>query len=410
MTIAAMRIAIVSSNGRLVGGTETYLAYAASELSQAGHEVAFWHELDEPLDREPIALPARLLRWCVAVIGGSRALEALRQWRPDVIYAHGLVDEHLERAMLAIAPVAFRAHNYYGTCISGAKTFKSPVITPCGRHFGASCLAYYYPRRCGGLSPVTMFRDLRRQQARLEFLRQCAAVIPNSEHLGREYARHGIEAARLHILPSSIDAPGDGVRGGAAARSADEWRLLFMGRMDRLKGGDMFIDALPVVASRLERWIRVTFAGAGPERKRWETAAKAVASPRLSIDFVGWLDGDKRDRFWDACDLFVLPSLWPEPYGLVGLEAGRRGVPVAAFAVGGIPEWLEDGVNGHLAPGDPPTAGGLADAIVRCLGNDASHARLRSGARAATMRLAASGHISALTTIFEHIRAAGAAR
>ena len=66
-------------------------------------------------------------------------------------------------------------------------------------------------------------------------------------------------------------------------------------------------------------------------------------------------------------DLLVVPSLWPEPFGLVGLEAARHRLPVAAFAVGGIPDWLRPGVNGYLAPGDPPTPGGLADAIIACL-------------------------------------------
>ena len=58
-------------------------------------------------------------------------------------------------------------------------------------------------------------------------------------------------------------------------------------------------------------------------------------------------------------DLLVLPSLWPEPFALVGLEAARHRLPVAAYAVGGIPDWLTSGENGYLAPGDPPTVDGL---------------------------------------------------
>jgi glycosyltransferase involved in cell wall biosynthesis len=77
----------------------------------------------------------------------------------------------------------------------------------------------------------------------------------------------------------------------------------------------------------------------------------------------------------------VVPSLWPEPFGSVGPTAGSHGLPAAAFAVGGIPQWLVDGVTGHLAPGDPPTASGLARAIVQCLDDRAHHASLREGAR-----------------------------
>ena len=80
-------------------------------------------------------------------------------------------------------------------------------------------------------------------------------------------------------------------------------------------------------------------------------------------------------------DLLVVPSTWPEPFGLIGPEAGLHRLPAAAFAVGGIPEWLSDGVNGRLAPGDPPSAAGLARAIVECVRDPAELARLRNGAR-----------------------------
>ena len=65
--------------------------------------------------------------------------------------------------------------------------------------------------------------------------------------------------------------------------------------------------------------------------------------------------------------LLVVPSVWPEPFGSVGMAAARYGVPAAAFAVGGIPQWLHDGVNGHLASATPPTSASLADAVIRCL-------------------------------------------
>ena len=74
----------------------------------------------------------------------------------------------------------------------------------------------------------------------------------------------------------------------------------------------------------------------------------------VSVEFAGWLQKDALTLRLASTDVVVMPSLWPEPFGLVGPEANRRGVPVVAFATGGIPEWLHDGVNGCLAPGDPP--------------------------------------------------------
>ena len=95
-----------------------------------------------------------------------------------------------------------------------------------------------------------------------------------------------------------------------------------------------------------------------------------------------------------------MPSLWPEPFGLVGPEANRHGVPVVAFATGGIPEWLHDGVNGCLAPGDPPTAaGGLADALIRCIRSLESSDALTRGALAAARSRRDDQHLDALLEI-----------
>ena len=49
-------------------------------------------------------------------------MPALRAWRPDVVYMHGVADVALERALLDVAPSVLFAHSYYGTCISGTKT------------------------------------------------------------------------------------------------------------------------------------------------------------------------------------------------------------------------------------------------------------------------------------------------
>jgi len=103
--------------------------------------------------------------------------------------------------------------------------------------------------------------------------------------------------------------------------------------------------------------------------------------------------------------LFVMPSLWPEPVGRSGLEAGLAGVPAVAFAVGGIPEWLSEGENGHLAPGNPPTAAGLAEAIVRSLANPDHQAELGRRARERTRRLSLNHHVDELVKLFEEARA-----
>ena len=77
-----------------------------------------------------------------------------------------------------------------------------------------------------------------------------------------------------------------------------------------------------------------------------------------------------------------------------------EGSTAAAFAVGGNGEWLIDGVNGYLAPADPPSAAKLAAAIAKCLRDSATHSRLRDGALRIARRFSLDNHLEQLSTLF----------
>ena len=97
------------------------------------------------------------------------------------------------------------------------------------------------------------------------------------------------------------------------------------------------------------------------------------------VDFVGWVDHDALESYFARAALTAVPSRWPEPFGMVGIEAMARARPVVGFAAGGIPDWLQHEVNGLLAPaGDCEALGAhierlLVDpAFARRLGEQAA--------------------------------------
>jgi Glycosyl transferase 4-like domain len=187
-----MRIALATLNARLVGGAESYLDLVVPLLKEAGHDIALICEADAPTERRRISLGSDTRLWCVVELGLKRALAELAHWRPDVIYSHGLSDPKLDRRLTTIAPAVSFVHSYHGTCIRGGKTFKYPVPLSCARPFGALCLAHFYPHRCGGLNPITMWRDYRQQSERLEVLRNYRMLVVASEHMRIEYLKHGL--------------------------------------------------------------------------------------------------------------------------------------------------------------------------------------------------------------------------
>ena len=392
-----MRIALVNSSRRKLGGIETYLENVIPELLSAGHQLAFWCETDEPTDRGEIGLRNQIANWCVAELGAGTALDELRKWKPDILYAHGLLDSELEGSLLKTAPSVFFAHAYYGTCISGSKAWSNHTVRPCNRAFGPLCLLHYFPHRCGGLNPITMVKEYRRQQSRLELLRRYRCVLTGSEHMRAEFEKHGLRVRKVPLFVSpSVESKSEFVL-------SSQWRLLFVGRMERLKGGLALVEAIPKIREALGRPVHVTFAGHGPERRLWESKAAHIQASYsgVSFDFPGWVSRDACRKLFAGSDLLVMPSLWPEPFGLVGPEAGLFGVPAVAFRVGGISDWLQDGVNGHFAVAGRSPAASLAEAVIKCLGDSSSYLRLREGAFTMARRFNAQQHVRNLVTELE---------
>ena len=405
-----MRLAIINHSNRKIGGTEHYLEVLLPRLRRRDVELAFVHENSEPENREAISIPRGTPSWCVQAKGAAPTLTALREWSPDLIFAHGELDPRFESQYMALAPTVYFSHNYYGTCISGLKAFQRPTARPCERRFGLPCLALYFPRQCGGKNPLTMISLFRQTARRLRVLRKYDALVTHSRHLQLEYVKHGFSEARVYNLKYEVSTKSEetqqplSVKGGPTD-PPPTWRMIFVGRMERLKGGRTLLDSLPRAHELIGRPLHLSLAGDGSERTAWEAAAAAVhaANPAITIEFHGWLGGAEFDRLIASTHLVVVPSLWPEPFGKVGLEAGLHGIPSAAFAVGGIPEWLQDGTNGHLAPSDPPTAEGLSNAIADCLSDPVHYRDLCGGARRIANEFNLDNHIDQLLTVFREV-------
>jgi glycosyltransferase involved in cell wall biosynthesis len=242
------------------------------------------------------------------------------------------------------------------------------------------------------------------QSQRLEALRSYSALVTHTDHMRKEYIQHGFESERVFKVPFPVRdfSDGDSSYPADIVSDAEPSKLLFLGRMDYLKGGTALIEAVGTASAQLGRPLSLTFGGDGPERHEWEQAAAEVGATYsdVNISFTGWVESSELSRLYAEADLVVLPSLWPEPFGMVGIEAGYFGLPSVAFDVGGIPEWLHDGRNGRLAPGDPPSATGLAETIVDCLRDRSEYQRLSEGAHEIAQHYTPARHVDALTDLF----------
>lgn len=386
-----MRILIAHEALAGAGGVESYLSCLVPALLARGHRVAFLHH-NPASEPGPTSLQhADVRTFGVADQGLAGALAGARAWQPQVCFSHNMRDLDIETALAGAFPMVKMMHGYFGTCIGGQKAHGFPAVTACSRRFGPKCLALYLPRQCGQRHPMVMLNGYAWASRQRKLFASYAHVVVASEHMGDEYRRNGVPAERLTVAPLFPTAPATDVPRGLP----DHPRVLFAGRMTRLKGGDVLVRAIAAAAARLHRPVHVTLAGEGPEKHAWQSLALRVG---VTASFPGWVSGPDLTSLMREASVLAVPSLWPEPFGLVGLEAGLHGVPAVAFDAGGIREWLEDDINGRLVRqvGD---AAALGAAIASVAGDPTVAARLGEGARRVAVRLSLDAHVGCVEAI-----------
>ncbi|PWT72931.1 MAG: hypothetical protein C5B60_08860 [Chloroflexi bacterium] len=139
---------------------------------------------------------------------------------------------------------------------------------------------------------------------------------------------------------------------------ADRFILLVVAHLIPEKGVDVVLKALKALPTHVVLWI----VGEGTERDSLEARARQF---NLKERVMFWGLQENVEPYMQAADCFVCPSTWGEAAGLVNLEALACGLPVIASAIGGIPEFIDEGKTGFLFPAGDHTA--LTERIIRLL-------------------------------------------
>jgi len=203
---------------------------------------------------------------------------------------------------------------------------------------------------------------------------QAHRVTALSAHL----AMHLREALQI---PSPIDVLPYGIDTAVFSPNSNGAQsppvLLTVGRLERRKGLDVLLRAMPQIWRRFPD-TQVHLIGGESEFRRQDLLAMAPPDKQGQIVFRGFVGRDQLIAHYQHATIYIAPTQY-ETFGYTVLEAMACGRPVISTRVGAIPELVDDGETGLLVPWNDPAA--LADAVLSLLADPESAARMGTAGR-----------------------------
>ena len=349
-----MNILIVPPTVGFQGGIERYCYDLSISLRHRGHRVYAFDNGRRGRDSELF----------VQAFDGLLNEEEAKNTALDVVYGQKIVEpKELER--LPKKPLLLAVHDHDHTCVRSHR-YLPLNDQPCHRAPGAACVTHgcwitFKRNEKGQRSPV--LRNPFRLVTALGSLSQRAIFVACSHYIRERLLDAGVSPARAVVVHPVLPEEKMSV-----TTRASQKRLLFVGQLLHGKGVEHVINSLRYLPDAV-----LEIVGDGPSREPLQTLSSSVAPGRVT--FSGYLRPAEVDRAYARSNMVVVPSHWPEPFGMVGIEAMRRARPVVGANHGGIPEWLQEGSGGALF--EPGSAKELASAVVRVFSDVAAGEKAR---------------------------------
>jgi len=370
-----MRILMVQTFYYYRGGDSTYMLALAKLLEEKRHEVIpfamahpsnlpspysdyFVSEIDFPeLLRE--SSPRAALRVAARSIHNGEARKKIAaladKVRPDIAHFHTIL-AHLTASIIAPlrkrrVPIVWTLHDYRLICPNTSLLSKGELCERClpNRFYEAilqRCKKDSLPASFIAML-TTLYDRLLRVPAHID------RFITPSDFLRLKLIEGGFDPARIESIPNFVDLSDH-------AGLPEKDYFCYVGRLSPEKGLDVLIRAM----AKLDEG-RLLIVGRGPEEDNLKRLAAELGTRR--VEFAGFQSGAELKRILAEAQFVVLPSRWYENLPFAIMEAFASSKPVVASRIGGIPEMVDDGVNGLLFPmGDVDT---LAASLRRMLGD-----------------------------------------
>ena len=394
-----MRVLQVVNVGFEAGGAEKSVRIIAEGLRARGHEVRVLstdHLMDGSQDRfadEVVpavrgGAAARLAGyfWNRAAYSGTRRLIA--DFRPDCVHLHTIGE--FSPSVLAATRSLPRVATVHGPEDWTLRLLRWNLASATrGGELSAADRARY------------LYLRFMQRPAYLLWLRGIDRIITPSQYFA-DAVRADAGKVPIQVLPNGIEElteelP-DAAAGVGARPPADPYHVVYVGRLTRVKGVHVLIEAVRLLQEQGVK-ARLSVVGDGDERAPLERAAAGLADAD-AVRFLGWQSHHAVSDALSGAAAVVIPSLWPENFPTVALEALQLGRPLIASRVGGLPE-LVGPDNGVLVPAGDAAA--LAAALAPLLGDERRQAELGRGSAARARGYGVEAFLDAIIDCYEGI-------
>nr|WP_250812222.1 glycosyltransferase family 4 protein [Neorhizobium tomejilense] len=294
MKIAQIAPLAESVPPKLYGGTERIVSYLTEELVAQGHDVTLFASADSVTDAKLVACSQLALRLNPAV----------RDHLPHQM----VMLEEIRRRASEFDVLHFHIDLLHFPLI---RDFADRTVTTLHGRLDLPDLHPFY-QAFPDIPLVSISNDQR-------------CPMPKVRWSGTVY--HGLPAT---LLPFTATPQGN--------------YLAFLGRISPEKRPDRAIE----IAAKVGMPLKIAAKIDNADKAYWETVIEPMVKSHPNVEFTGEINEHQKAAFLGNAVALLFPIDWPEPFGLVMIEAMSCGTPVIAFRCGSVPEVIDDGVSGIL--------------------------------------------------------------
>jgi len=397
-----MKILLQNQYDDLLGGVETYFKLITDALIEKGHEViAVYTKSGKKKDIQikgykafylpNLDLAEKVYYSKARKKETKKDIDSLKsivaEEKPNLIHLNNTYYPGQYSFLNKYAPIIQTVHDYFHCCNTVLKMLPDNI---CNDSLGKSC----FKNKCISPDSIMELWKFKTKCLSQEAMKRFQKIFVTTPYMKEMLIYNGFQEDKIQIMPLFVEDWGTNAKN-------DENVIIYAGRLAKEKGVVHFIHMLKALSSNFKAFI----IGDGLQKDECESLVN-IMGLNNKVEFTGFLNRNEIKDYFAKASVVVIPSLWPEPFCMVGLEAMSCSKPVVAYDAGGISSWLRDNYNGYLASrGDIP---GLVHRVDTLLKNKKLAEEMgRNGRKLFEEKFSKKIHLDNLVAAYEDIALSG---